>query len=58
MEGEYCSIYDKINGYCSCNEKMGMKCKFVAEHVSTINKRKIYVPGSGSFKCTKDLLLS
>ena len=56
MEGEYCSIYDKHNGYCSCNTKMGMSCKYVSEHV--VNKRKIFVPGGGSFKCTKELLLS
>ncbi|XP_060076129.1 uncharacterized protein LOC132555780 [Ylistrum balloti] len=49
--GTRCSPFDKLNGHCSCAE--GLTCRFVAAENTTqsIVRRKLYMPGPGSYRC-------
>ena len=44
IEGDFCSTFDKQNGYCSCNENEMMSCQFVHSSPDT---------HAGSFMCKR-----
>ncbi|KAJ8318138.1 hypothetical protein KUTeg_003229 [Tegillarca granosa] len=46
---DYCSPLEKMNGHCSCGP--GLSCQFVPASTTMSAKRKIYMPGPGSYKC-------
>ncbi|XP_048761459.1 uncharacterized protein LOC125670380 [Ostrea edulis] len=56
LEGERCSVFDKVNGHCSCDR--GLHCAYVADSstVPTIllpHKRSVIVPPyPGAYRCT------
>ncbi|XP_053395893.1 uncharacterized protein LOC123523563 [Mercenaria mercenaria] len=58
VEHEHCGPLEQANGHCGCGA--GMSCQFVPAEIATVKplqvvskKRKIYVPGPGTFQCEK-----
>ncbi|XP_061182264.1 uncharacterized protein LOC133190582 [Saccostrea echinata] len=50
LEGEYCSVFDKLNGHCSCGA--GLKCAFVPDSTTVQTKRSMIAPSvPGSYRC-------
>eukprot|EP00105_Crassostrea_gigas_P019887 XP_011438519.1 PREDICTED: uncharacterized protein LOC105336044 [Crassostrea gigas] len=52
LEGDHCSVFDKLNGHCSCGA--GLKCAFVPDSTTpTTGKRSmVYHSVPGSYRCT------
>ncbi|KAH3862042.1 uncharacterized protein LOC127866151 [Dreissena polymorpha] len=51
--GDACSPYDKRNGFCSCNVKMGHSCQMVTDPNPDVD----VIPTS-RFQCVDELLAS
>ncbi|XP_060597362.1 uncharacterized protein LOC132751226 [Ruditapes philippinarum] len=55
LEHDHCGPLEQANGHCGCGP--GLSCQFVPAEVATAQplvvskKRKIWVPGPGSFHC-------
>lgn len=55
LQHDQCGPLEQANGHCGCGP--GLLCQFVPEEITTAQalvvskKRKIYVPGPGSFQC-------
>ncbi|XP_045211220.2 uncharacterized protein LOC123562669 [Mercenaria mercenaria] len=49
-EGELCGMFDKANGFCSCNDRKGLTCQF---STTDPTQSPLRIPGLGTYRCTK-----